>query len=77
MIYGVPYKGSKNRLAKDLIDVLPAGKRLVDLFGGGGAISHCAVLSDKWDSCSGAVPALTGDSGIKTSLLISEAMGLD
>ncbi len=41
--------GSKNKIAKDIIDFLPQGKRLVDLFGGGGAITHCASLSGKWD----------------------------
>ena len=48
--YGCPYQGSKNVIAEDIIGFLPSGKRLVDLFGGGGAISHCAVLSDKWKS---------------------------
>lgn len=42
--------GSKNKIAKDIINFLPRGKRLVDLFGGGFAISHCALLSDKWES---------------------------
>lgn len=46
--YGFPYKGSKNKIAKHIISQLPSGKRLVDLFGGGGAISHCAVESGKW-----------------------------
>ena len=46
--YGLPYKGSKNGIAEQIINFLPQGKRLVDLFGGGGAISHCAVLSGKW-----------------------------
>ena len=48
--YGVPYQGNKSRIADILISVLPAGERLVDLFGGGGAITHCAMLSDKWHS---------------------------
>ncbi len=50
MKYGLPYKGSKNAIARAIIDYLPKGKRLVDLFGGGGAISHCALLSQKWQS---------------------------
>lgn len=41
--YGAPYIGSKNNIAEKVIDFLPAGKRLCDLFGGGGAISHCAL----------------------------------
>lgn len=42
--------GSKGKIADWVIDQLPSGKRLVDLFGGGGAISHCAKLSGKWDT---------------------------
>jgi 16S rRNA G966 N2-methylase RsmD len=42
--------GSKSQIAEKIIHYLPAGSRLVDLFGGGGAISHCAVLSNKWDT---------------------------
>lgn len=41
--YGAPYTGSKNNIAETVIDFLPPGKRLCDLFGGGGAISHCAL----------------------------------
>ena len=48
--YGVPYQGNKSRIADIIISILPEGKRLVDLFGGGGAITHCAMLSDKWES---------------------------
>lgn len=33
--YGVPYQGNKSRIADRIISVLPSGKRLVDLFGGG------------------------------------------
>ena len=33
--YGVPYQGNKSRIADIIISILPAGKRLVDLFGGG------------------------------------------
>ena len=48
MRYGVGYKGSKSRVARDIIRLLPSGKRLIDLFGGGGAIAHCAAESGKW-----------------------------
>jgi hypothetical protein len=48
MSYGVPYQGSKNRIAKDIIDLLPTGKRFVDLFAGGCAMTHCAILSGKY-----------------------------
>ena len=48
-VYGVPYLGSKNKLAEDIIALLPKGKRLVDLFAGGCAITHCAMDSGKWE----------------------------
>ena len=47
--YGIGYQGSKSQIAEKIITALPSGKRLVDLFGGGFAISHCALLSRKWD----------------------------
>lgn len=47
--YGLPYQGSKNRLAEDIINILPQKKVLVDLFGGGGAISVCASQSGKYE----------------------------
>lgn len=46
--YGVPYQGNKSRIADIIISILPPGNRLVDLFGGGGCITHCALLSGKW-----------------------------
>lgn len=42
--------GSKNRIAKQIIDFLPSGETLVDLFGGGGAITDCASESGKWNN---------------------------
>lgn len=47
MRYGLPYKGSKNAIAEWITDVLPEGECLVDLFCGGGAVTHCAMLRDK------------------------------
>ena len=47
--YGVPYQGNKSRIADLIINILPSGNRFVDLFGGGGAVTHCALLSGKWD----------------------------
>ena len=48
MRYGLPYMGSKNDLAKRIVDILPAADTLVDLFAGGCAITHAALLSGKW-----------------------------
>ena len=46
--WGMPYMGSKNDIADELCDVLPKGKRFVDLFGGGAAMTHCASQRAKW-----------------------------
>lgn len=46
--YGMPYKGSKNKIAENIIGFLPSAEWFYDLFGGGGAITHCALLSGKW-----------------------------
>lgn len=48
--YGVPYKGSKNQIARAIVEILPSGKRLVDLFAGGCAITHAAAESGKYES---------------------------
>lgn len=50
MNYGLPYMGSKNRIAEWVVDILPASDRLYDLFAGGCAITHCAMLSGKWNN---------------------------
>lgn len=42
--------GSKSKIAREIISFLPKGERLVDLFGGGFAISHCACLCKKWNA---------------------------
>ena len=50
--YGIPYTGNKQRIASYIFEHLPNGKRFVDLFGGGGAMTHYAMLNcqDKFDS---------------------------
>lgn len=48
MRYGLPYKGSKNGIAEWLVDELPKADIFVDLFCGGGAITHRAMLSGKY-----------------------------
>ena len=48
MNYGLPYKGSKNRIAKKILDILPAAPVLYDVFCGGCAITHAALLSGKY-----------------------------
>ena len=49
MMLGVPYKGSKNQIARWVIDNLPEDEILIDLFAGGCAVTHAAMLSGKWD----------------------------
>ena len=48
--YGLPYQGSKSGIADRLITFLPSGERFVDLFGGGAAMSECALKSGKYKS---------------------------
>lgn len=48
MKYGLPYKGSKNKLAERIVSLLPDGEHLIDLFCGGCAVSHAALLRRKW-----------------------------
>jgi len=48
MNYGLPYMGSKNSIAQKIVNFLPKAEHFYDLFGGGGAISHCALLSGKY-----------------------------
>ena len=49
MRFGVPYQGSKNKIARWVIDNLPEDEILVDLFAGGCAVTHAAMLSGKWN----------------------------
>ena len=48
--YGLPYTGSKSRIAHWVIDNLPRGRVLIDAFAGGCAITHRALLSQKWQT---------------------------
>ena len=48
MKYGLPYKGSKNKLAERIVRLLPQRENLIDLFCGGCAVSHAALLQGKY-----------------------------
>lgn len=48
--YGLPYQGSKRRIADKIIDLLPRAPVLVDLFAGGCAVTHAALESGKFES---------------------------
>ena len=48
--YGIPYRGSKSYIAEWIVDeILPKGERLVDLFAGGCAVTHCAMTKHKYN----------------------------
>ena len=48
MRYGLPYKGSKNAIAEWIVNALPPAEVFVDLFCGGGAVTHYAMLTRKY-----------------------------
>ena len=48
MKYGLPYKGSKNKLALRINQFLPKADHLIDLFCGGCAVTHAALMMDKF-----------------------------
>lgn len=63
MNLGLPYKCSKNRIAQKLLDVMPSGSVFVDLFCGGCAVTHAAIISGKYkrficNDIDGAMPRL-------------------
>lgn len=49
MNYGLPYKGSKSKIADFVLGNLPKANVLVDLFSGGCAITHKALISGKYE----------------------------
>lgn len=50
MNYGVPYKGSKNKIAEWVCEQFPKADNFYDLFAGGCAITHGALLSQKFQN---------------------------
>ena len=46
--FGLPYMGSKSKIAADLIRLIPSGERFVDVFAGGCAMTHAAMLAGRW-----------------------------
>lgn len=47
-VYGLPYMGSKNKIAPEIADILPAADTFVDLFAGGCAMAHAALKTGKY-----------------------------
>jgi site-specific DNA-adenine methylase len=48
MNYGLPYMGSKNKIAEWVLSYLPKADNFYDLFCGGCAITHCAMSQRKY-----------------------------
>lgn len=48
MRYGIPYQGSKNTITEWVVDNLPSATLFIDLFAGGCAVTHAAMLSGKY-----------------------------
>ena len=46
--YGLPYQGSKDKIAEQLIKCFPKSDNFYDLFGGGFSITHC-MLNNRYD----------------------------
>ena len=46
--YGIPYRGSKNTIAEKIVDVLPQASTLYDVFAGGCAVTHAALVKNKF-----------------------------
>ena len=68
MNYGLPYKGSKNKIAKRIIDALPSAETFVDVFAGGCAITHAALLSGKYKRI------IANDIDVKIPMLFKDAI---
>lgn len=47
--FGLPYMGSKNETAENIVSMFPRGRRLLDLFGGGASVTHAALVSDRFE----------------------------
>lgn len=46
--YGIPYMGSKNSIAKEIVDFLPPADNFYDLLAGGCAITQAAIETEKY-----------------------------
>ena len=46
--WALPYKGSKSKLAERIVSIFPRAEHFYDLFSGGCAIAHCALLKNKF-----------------------------
>ena len=49
-LYGLPYMGSKNAIVPYLMNSIPSAENFYDLFAGGCAVTHGAMLTHKWQN---------------------------
>lgn len=58
--YGLPYKGSKNKIARWVADVLPVNDNFYDLFCGGCSITHVMLEQGQYQRyvCNDIIPQL-------------------
>lgn len=47
--FGLPYMGSKNETAENIVSTFPRSRRLLDLFGGGASVTHAALVSGRFE----------------------------
>lgn len=45
--WGLPYIGSKSKIAEDILKHIPNADTFVELFAGGGALTHCAIATGR------------------------------
>ena len=50
MNFGLPYQGSKNAIVPWVVSLLPPAETFVDLFAGGCAVTHGAMISGKYQN---------------------------
>lgn len=46
--YGLPYMGSKSKIVKRIVSLFPSADTFVDLFAGGGAVTHYAMTTNRY-----------------------------
>jgi len=53
MNYGLPYLGSKNKIAEEIVSLFPQADNFYDLFAGGCAITHAMITKQQDLFCNG------------------------
>ena len=48
MNYGLPYQGNKSKIVNEILEFIPSAENFVDLFAGGCAVTHAAMISGRW-----------------------------